>query len=189
MPVCNEGHVLGTFTLGVATGVNGVYVGRDSGTFPNNYAPTHLDFSGNYLKGLNESAVITITFHAVLEIIPNVTSVMIDFIKPSTSYNPELLQVYARAKDELPAASIKADNDAGDAFKTLLGIMAPALSMAFPAFASVIGAGAAGLSGVTTLIQNRRKKKLEAKTKDTKTPKGNINNTTNGKLAISPKKK
>lgn len=184
-PISYEGAVMGTNTLGVAAATNGVYMGANPGVNQYNTAKTHLDMSGNYLKGLDENAVITITFHAVLEIIPNVNSVMIDFIKPTTTYNPELLQVYARAKADLPAASVKADNDAGDAFKKILGVLAPVLSAVFPAFSPLIQGGATLLSGVTTAVQERRKKKREAQASNAKAsppPKGNINNTTNGKL-------
>lgn len=156
-------------TLGQAT-QNTFVAGMDSGVTAQSVVKTHLDMSGSYLSGLNESAVITITLHAVVEIVPRTSSVMIDFVKPGVPGNSRLMSTYATVKNDLPAAVVKDDNDAGDFFKTMVNLMTPALSVAFPEFSPLIGgAGYLANKGISALEANHKKKKQAQKQKHPQT--------------------
>lgn len=101
---------------------------------------THLDMSGAYFSSLQPQSTLQVTLHAYLEITPTTSSVLIDFVKPSTPWEPELLQVFSETMCALPPAVPQGENDAQDFFRKVVQIASPMLSMAFPEFAGPINA-------------------------------------------------
>jgi len=139
------------------------------GVVPNFFTYTHLDHSGSFCTGLSPETTFTITLKATVEIIPNASSVLIDFASPSIPYNPRVDELYQKLVNELPASVPVADNNAGDFFKKIVNVATPLVSSLFPTAAPVIGA-ASGLAtkGIDALSKNRQRRKENKKTQVTR---------------------
>lgn len=143
--------------------VPGIYPGfRPSGSLDitRYMSYTHLDHSGSYCTGLNQQTTFTITLKAVLEILPNAQSVLIDFTQPSVPFNPRIEQLYDSIASSMPPATAVANNASGDFFKTLVNIATPLIKTMFPTMAPVIhNVSSAAQQGIQ-LLQNQRQAKL-----------------------------
>jgi len=124
---------------------------------------THLDYSGTFCTGLAPEANFTVTLKAGLEILPNSSSVLVDFISPTVPHNPKLEQLYETVVSQMPPSVPVADNDAGDWFKRVIKIAAPIASKIFPTAAPVINAGAGLATKGIGAIQQRRETKKKQK--------------------------
>lgn len=147
-------------TLGIAN-QNALAGSYDPAAINGLTVPTHLDMSGMFATGLNNSTTLTFTMHLVLEIVPLTSSVMIDFVKPPVPYSPGLLEAYALTKAAIPAAAKKDDNDFGDFMKSITAVLTPALSIAFPEFAPFFGVAAYGINKAVDLSRSKQAKKKD----------------------------
>jgi hypothetical protein len=128
--------------------------------YPNPWTKTHLNHSGAYCTGLAKEVVFVLSMKVDMEIIPNAQSVLVDFIKPGVPASPGLRQLYSAMSMQIPPAVVRADNDAGDFFKKMIGVAAPLVSKIFPPAAPFV-APISGLAtrGVDALSQRRKAKK------------------------------
>jgi len=142
---------------------NGLAFGFNQNVYCVPYINTHLDFSGVYMSGLSPQTTLTVTVKVVIEIIPNPTSLLIDFLKPSNPYVPGMLEAYSIAAADIPPAVPKGDNDAGDYMNVITDSLTAGLSLVFPEFAPLIALGGAGVKGISNAVKKRRKEKAEKK--------------------------
>lgn len=171
-----SGWTVGARAMGTVA-QNVLAAGTDPAVDAGNIVKTHLDMSGSYLQGLHEEAVIVLTMHAVIEIIPRTSSVMIDFVKPGVPASPRLTATYATIKNDIPSAVPKADNDLGDFFKKMTKVMGPVLSTMFPEFSPLIGMADKGINYVADRAHERKAKaKQQAALQSKSQPKNVINN-------------
>ena len=141
-------------------GITGQQV--EEGVVPNFFTYTHLDHSGSFCTGLSPQTTFTLTLKATVEIIPNASSVLIDFALPSIPYNPRVDELYQKIVSELPASVPVHDNNAGDFFKKIVNVATPLVSTLFPATKPLIGV-ASGLAnkGIDALSKNRQRKRAK----------------------------
>jgi len=121
---------------------------------------THLDMSGAYFTGLAPESVLIVTLKSTIEIIPDVGDDLIDFLQPTTPFDPKVDMAYELMKAALPPGVPKRDNDAGDFFKGLIDVLEPALSFVFPEFSPlIVGAGELGKSFIDKGKSLKKQKK------------------------------
>jgi hypothetical protein len=131
-----------------------------------NYTPftfTHLDHSGSYCTGLSPQTNFTVALKATLEILPNASSVLIDFTTPTVGYDPRIEELYEKAVAVMPPAVPVTDNASGDFFRKLVKSITPIASTLFPASAPLINSvGNLADKGIVKL-QERKQAKEEIK--------------------------
>lgn len=126
------------------------------------FAYTHVDHSGSFCTGLAPEATFTLSLKAVLEVLPNTNSTMIDFASKSQPTDPKMLQLYSNIAAQMPVSAPVADNDAGEWFKKMLKIAGPLIADIFPEVAPLIKpATALANKGIDALSAHHKKKKAE----------------------------
>jgi hypothetical protein len=146
------------YTGGITTIVGGTEGGY--GRTGKGWYKTHLNHSGSYGTGLAKEVNFALTLKADLEIIPNGSSILVDFIKAGVPASPSVKKLYAEMARAIPASVPVADNDAGDFFKKMIKVAGPIVGTLFPAAKPLVAGGQAALTkGVDALSQRRKNKK------------------------------
>lgn len=109
------------------------------GTFPTDSGRCHaysMDITGSIFTGLQENASITVSVRYLIERFPDSTDRdLVVLAKPSPAYDPLVLEIYARACQELPPAVKVGENPLGEWFGKVLnviGAVAPAIGNVLP---------------------------------------------------------
>lgn len=79
-----------------------------------------IDNAGAYFTGLSEQTVLTLMVRQTWEIFPAADISLMRLAQPSPLYDPRALEVYSQVLREMPLGTIRADNDAGKWFRTVL---------------------------------------------------------------------
>jgi len=129
------------------------------------FAYTHLDHSGSYCTGLAPEVSFSLSLKAVVEILPNASSVLVDFATKSTPTEPRAVELYSKIAAKMPVAAPVADNDAGEWFRKMIKIATPLIADIFPEFAPIIKP-LAGMAerGVVALSKHHKEKASKRKT-------------------------
>jgi len=124
------------------------------------YTYTHLDQSGSFCTGLSPETTFAVTLKATIEILPNATSVLIDFTAPAPPFSPKLEELYTSMVAQMPPSSPVGDNASGDFFKRMIKIATPIISTMFPTAAPVVNSVASlANKGIDKVQANRQRKK------------------------------
>lgn len=78
---------------------------------------------GAYFTGLSDQTTLTVILHADLEVFPAADSTLISLATPSCKPDPKAIQLAASVQGELPVATMRRDNDAGDWFRKILKVV------------------------------------------------------------------
>lgn len=102
-----------------------------------------FDISGCVFAGLSESTSLTVTVRYLVERFPeNSNPDLVVIARPSPSYDPLALELYARCLESLPTAVMVRDNPLGEWFSKILqtvGKVAPIVGSFIPGLGPVIG--------------------------------------------------
>lgn len=116
------------------------------GTFPSDetlICSYPFDITGAVFSGLSEQSAITVTVRYLIERFPEKDSPdLIVLGRPSPSYDPLALELYARCLEHLPSAVMVKENPFGEWFGKILqtiGKYAPAVGSVLPGVGSIVG--------------------------------------------------
>lgn len=126
---------------------------------------THLDHSGSYCTGLAPEVNFTLSLKAVVEILPNSGSVLVDFASKSTPTDPRTMSLYSRMAAQMPPAAPVADNDAGEWFRKMIKMATPLIADIFPEIAPILKPLAGMADRGVVALSKHHKEKVEARNK------------------------
>jgi hypothetical protein len=117
-----------------------------------------FDVHGSVFTGLNPQTSLQVTVRYYIERIPTISDpTLLVLAKPSPPFDPEVLEIYARAVAQLPVAVPVSENPLGEWFDTVMSVVAsalPAIGTALsPVFAPAGAIGAALGEGASRLKQ------------------------------------
>lgn len=102
-----------------------------------------FDITGAVFTGLSEQSALTVTVRYLIERFPEKDSPdLIVLGRPSPSYDPLALELYARCLEHLPSAVMVKENPFGEWFGKILqtiGKYAPAVGSVLPGVGSIVG--------------------------------------------------
>jgi len=134
---------------------------------PTVYHLNNMDCSGAWYTGLSPDSTFTVTVCMYIEMIPDPSNkLLVSMSNPMAAYDPDALELLARCYTQLPVACPKGDNDAGDFFRKVLGIIgkvgtglgtALAFVPGLQEFAPLAGAIGMGAEGIAHRIPTRIK--------------------------------
>jgi hypothetical protein len=106
--------------------------------------PIMFNTSGIFLTGLNQNSTFTVTVRYGIEYAPSpYETQLVSLAQPSPHYDPAALEIYKRAAVELPIAVPVGENESGDFWDTVLGIIGDVA----PMVGSMIPIPGAGMLG------------------------------------------
>jgi len=134
---------------------------------PSVYHINTMDCSGAWYYGLLPQTTLTLTVTMYIEYIPDPSDItLLSLSTPMAAYDPRVIELLSAVYAQLPVAARKDDNDAGDFFRKLLGIIGKvgtalgtglAIVPGFQEFAPIAGAIGAGANAAASRMPTRVK--------------------------------
>lgn len=128
------GFVTNPYPIGQNLGGDYTYAGNLTVPCTGRYCKT-IPFStaSAYFTGLHQDAVLNVTYVAWIERAPTVWQTdLITFMNPSPAYDPAAFVQYMAVKRRARAGTKVGDNDAGDWWDDMLGLLAKGASVVSP---------------------------------------------------------
>jgi hypothetical protein len=147
----NRMFSVGDFAGGDVVTTLPVLIGYSSGLetaqpygFP--YKPVSKDTSGAYFTGLPGQSQLTLTMRKGIETFPTFLDPLVTLARNTPDHEPLFFDLYKRISQELPPGVPVGENEAGDFWDSVLGVIADIAPLVGGAFGP-IGAGLGGLAG------------------------------------------
>lgn len=107
-----------------------------------------LDITTSHLCGLSSQTSLTVTVHYYIERVPGPQELTLATLtKPSTPFDPVVLEIYSRVLSDLPFDVPQGENPLGEWFSSVLQVAKAVAPAAAGAIGTLIGGPAGGLAG------------------------------------------
>lgn len=113
--------------------------------------PLPFDITTSHLCGLSEQTSLTITVHYYIERVPGPSEVTLQTLtKPSTPFDPNVLEVYSRAINDLPFDVPQGENPLGEWFNSVVKVVRAVAPAAAGGLGTLLLGPAAGAAAYKT---------------------------------------
>lgn len=146
------------------------FAGAPSASFstPSPYQYVPKDTSGVIFTGLTGQTQLTLTVCKVIETFPTFTDPLVTLARKTPDHDPMFFELYKRISQTMPPGVMVGENDAGDFWDRILGVVkdvAPIIGSAFGPVGGMIGTAASAVAGIVK--KNRGKDEPKKKRDDT----------------------
>lgn len=127
------------------------------------------DTSGAFFTGLNGSTQLTLTVVKVIETFPTFADPLVTLARKTPAHDPAFFELYKAIAQTLPPGVMVGENDAGDFWQRILGVVrdvAPAIGSAFGPIGALAGKGIGAAAGMAHNAREKRAPKAPAKKPD-----------------------